>query len=49
MPRAATGVIAELRRALNVMFGVQAHLSVLHGLPHARVMGFALQVGSASC
>lgn len=42
---AATGVFTELRRALNVMFGVAAHPSVLRGAVHARVMAFALLLG----
>src|SRR5207249_4182386 len=42
---AATGVFTELRRALNVMFGVQPNPSVLRGVVHARVMAFALLLG----
>ena len=42
---AATGVFTELRRALNVMFGVRAYPSVLRGAVHARVMAFALLLG----
>jgi membrane protein len=42
---AATGVFTELRRALNVMFGIEADPSVLRGLVRARVMAFALLLG----
>lgn len=42
---AATGVFTELRRALNVMFGIAPNPSVLRGVVRARVVAFALLLG----
>lgn len=42
---AATGVFTELRNALNVMFAIDPHTSVVRGYMRARVMAFALLLG----